>query len=945
MGKKLKRLPEENLDELPLAKAETDVLDEAPLKKKDESDLSPKTGSSDSTDPAKQQEQPSSKSTESTDPEKVRNPFKSFAKSAWAVRNDLISATLATTAAVTAEKGVGPSSFALGTMKPMREDIEKGQPIGTTLKKEALQKKLNLLTGAAQFQQKSAEEKKNLVNSLGKIEDPVDAINWVFSAVGQAAGQIPLGIATGGGSMFMQEMGSIYLDGVQKLSEESGESIEDIIAQGKDDSLTPLIFGTAAAGLDMVGAKGVMDAIGKKELMRSMRNRALALLKTGGKEAVTEAIQTNLENIGVNRSADKSWGETLKDLATKENLMETLESAAQGFVGGTGLTAIGQVSESVIEKIKKPKQLTEEDIAAPVEDVVEEKSNAVDPNNIESIEEAAEIIDEKVQSESIENLTTEEDGLQERSAEEVLSGEQEGTGEQGSERGGVEPGIEGEGVTETSQAQEEAIPTDEGTQVVDESTADMVVGNYIKKGNSWYFKNKDGNYEPVLDLTREVPKEEVSKEVAELKKVLAELEAPDKKQGKVKDQKERDRIKTLPRDTLYTRVRGYLIDGGKIKWATTKEQGKSKISGVKDETGMADSEMGSLRWINDKNGPSVEQIAEKLAKQYGDEDVQAYRNALNEVITTEDRSDWFKNQRNESDSDLGIVRENKKMEAESVFNRIQELEGDDIGKQQAKDLYENERRVYSETEGARPGETGQISKESGTESGTQSEPDTLIRENGNESESEQAVKDLSGLNLTHVPGLGMGQNQAKGTYISTEKEGNRYETADNKPVKAKVKVKKPFVTTNEKFAEIQRAAIQKRFSKKSIDDLSESEIDLLAEMMTDYFHNSGFDSVYFPESANQEGELIVFDRKNVELENIAAKDAKMEAEIKEAGKPDVSIDLMDSSDAKLLKPTGKKRIVKSGNRTAEKNEIYRDKHNDIVKKQKVLKNLIDCLWA
>jgi len=108
----------------------------------------------------------------------------------------------------------------------------------------------------------------------------------------------------------------------------------------------------------------------------------------------------------------------------------------------------------------------------------------------------------------------------------------------------------------------------------------------------------------------------------------------------------------------------------------------------------------------------------------------------------------------------------------------------------------------------------------------------------------------------------MGQNQAKGTYLSTEEE-NRYATEENKPVRVRVNIKKPFVSTGNVFYDIQRKIIQARFGKNSIDELTDTEGDLLAEMVNEHFINEGYDSIYFPQSEEQEGELIVFDRANV----------------------------------------------------------------------------------
>ena len=54
-----------------------------------------------------------------------------------------------------------------------------------------------------------------------------------------------------------------------------------------------------------------------------------------------------------------------------------------------------------------------------------------------------------------------------------------------------------------------------------------------------------------------------------------------------------------------------------------------------------------------------------------------------------------------------------------------------------------------------------------------------------------------------------------------------------------------------------------------LENFSQAEVELLATFMTEHLVNAGYDSLYFPESETQEGELVVFDRNNVKLETPA----------------------------------------------------------------------------
>jgi hypothetical protein len=266
---------------------------------------------------------------------KERNAAKSFGKSLWGtLRYDLPSAALALTAAAA---GSGGGQFS--GIGDQIKDIQQGIDPNEGQKARDLQKKLSLVLASKDLQDQGAEYKKYLVSNLEKVSDPIDAMNWVFSALGQATGQIPATIATGGASSFIQETGSIYLDGLMKLQKESGKTIEQLIKDGDDKSLAPLVYGISAALLDRVGAKGVAGTFGKEEVLKAFQDRALAIARAGGIEGVTEFAQTGLEQIGANQMAGKTWAETYEQM----DWSEMIEAAAQGIVGGTGLASMGPV--------------------------------------------------------------------------------------------------------------------------------------------------------------------------------------------------------------------------------------------------------------------------------------------------------------------------------------------------------------------------------------------------------------------------------------------------------------------------------------------------------------------------------------------------------------------------------------------------------------------------
>lgn len=406
--------------------------------------------------------------------------------------------------------------------------------------------------------------------------------------------------------------------------------------------------------------------------------------------------------------------------------------------------------------------------------------------------------------------------------------------------------------------------TDEASPLSETDQNELQVGNHVKKGGKWYRENKDGNMEPVLDLTKPIgeikPVERKVSDNPEVENIKKRIEELDQVDDKPINQKERDRIRNLERPHAISQVRGYFLDGGKIKWEASKGS-----KGVKAETGLGNTEKNNLIGVQSKDGSTIDQLAHTLWENQhseGQYDTEEFKNAIIDVLVSENRKDWFRNQRNDTDTDYLDNKHYTDLEKSQLLDKLSQLESEENHLlTENKQRYANERRVNSAAGSERQGADSQTQGNSSTDE--QSEATTIIRENGDKSKTDAALVELDGLPLTHVKGVGMGQNQLKGSYISTEKTGNRYATEANPALPVTAKVKTPFVTTVNTFFKIQKAAIQQYFGRESIEDLSDSEIDLLAEILTSDFYNEGYDSVYFPEGEFQEGEIIIFDRKNL----------------------------------------------------------------------------------
>lgn len=329
---------------------------------------------------------------------KIRNPLTSLGKSAWTTMRYQMPADVTSGMANLMLKAPYEASKAI--MDPLMskaEELLPGFAPEVNIKESPVKKAmLDAYRTAAGLSEKAAEENKYLVNTLDKAQDFVDYINWAGSALGQAAGQIPAAVLTRGGTAIGQEVGSIYMDGVNRIANEKGITPEEVIKQGLDESLYPVVFGTAAGALETLGAKGtasgLLKTFGEKEIMGSLRGRALAslgpgsTLRAGITEATTEGAQSVLEQIGAQKAAGKTFMEALRDIDPQD----VLESYAQGFIGGTGLHATGSAIRSAYDKITAP---------APLKDVIRDQVKSIDIQDLSTAKQAAAVIQNAVRQE------------------------------------------------------------------------------------------------------------------------------------------------------------------------------------------------------------------------------------------------------------------------------------------------------------------------------------------------------------------------------------------------------------------------------------------------------------------------------------------------------------------------------------------------------------------
>lgn len=259
---------------------------------------------------------------------------------------------------------------------------------------QQIAEKIRLLGVAQKEQQEFQEYTKNVNKQLSDISTPSDVAGYVGYTIGQALPQIGLSLMSGGMSSYLQEYGEIYDQQVQKIAEDKGISVDEVVKQGLDDPEAGQIAGVLAAALDRVGVEAIFKNFGKdalKNILKSgskiqiAKQAGINALKTSGAESATEAGQSVIEQSGSSLGAGRSVSESIQDISGRE----VLESAVAGGVSGLFMSGAGSA-------VNTASKLTPEQAAKPATEVIKEEVNTVNPDDIQSLDAAAETIQAKV---------------------------------------------------------------------------------------------------------------------------------------------------------------------------------------------------------------------------------------------------------------------------------------------------------------------------------------------------------------------------------------------------------------------------------------------------------------------------------------------------------------------------------------------------------------------
>jgi hypothetical protein len=170
-----------------------------------------------------------------------------------------------------------------------------------------------------------------------------DILSWAGSSVGQSAAQILPNIATMGLYGFFAEAGSIYTEGIDKVSEKTGLSPEQVIAHGLDAPAVALIAGGINGALEYIVPKSLSKGLGAELVMQSLKARIARgvgkVLLDSGKEGVTEYVQSAISQTVTEMIGEGKYNtEALIMAANKIDHKQAFNEGMAGMFGGGSIS-------------------------------------------------------------------------------------------------------------------------------------------------------------------------------------------------------------------------------------------------------------------------------------------------------------------------------------------------------------------------------------------------------------------------------------------------------------------------------------------------------------------------------------------------------------------------------------------------------------------------------
>lgn len=292
--------------------------------------------------------------------DRTNNPFKEFWSTA---RNTLMyqfpGSLKSGYAAIISPESLGTAFKALAYRGNIARMLTDKRDYGKALAEnetasEAIEdfRKSTLLSGM-QDMNRYSELQEGAIMQTSQIKGPLDAVNYLFNNIGQQSAQIIPSVLTGGGSSIGQEIGLVYMEQVEKIAEKEGITPEEVIDQGLDDQASAIAWGTLSGSLDAIGAGRVTGMLGKKKLLKELRDKSKTVFqkirevgKDSAFEGLTEGSQGFIQQIGSSVGA----GDSVIQAFTDVDWNQVKEEAIAGATGATGVDVGSRVYNSIREK-------------------------------------------------------------------------------------------------------------------------------------------------------------------------------------------------------------------------------------------------------------------------------------------------------------------------------------------------------------------------------------------------------------------------------------------------------------------------------------------------------------------------------------------------------------------------------------------------------------------
>jgi hypothetical protein len=224
----------------------------------------------------------------------------------------------------------------------------------------------------------AAEKRKGLVEDYEEIDGANSLLNYVSNMVGQTAARVPTSVGTGGFMSIVSESSEVFDRQVDLIAKDKGLTRKEVVDQGLDKPGDGQVLATLLGGLDALSAVNVLSLFKsaakgqvKKTLLKEIVEKAGKSSASGVVEGLTEAVQTEGEELAASQGAEVEYDPELNRM---------LNSFLGGFVGGTIFSAVTPeaTTDAAIETVNVTDPTSVETAAQEIQESIDENIGKYD---------------------------------------------------------------------------------------------------------------------------------------------------------------------------------------------------------------------------------------------------------------------------------------------------------------------------------------------------------------------------------------------------------------------------------------------------------------------------------------------------------------------------------------------------------------------------------------